>query len=263
MAIFSNRSFFYEYRNPLHDPLLMILIAIIVYFLIVFCCSNNGIAYAQTNSNELVETIINSSSKQNDTKIMNLTAGPLLVRLYPNPPTIPTAEQENYVGETYFKTGVPESDESINGPSIGSETKFEDNNISNNRTIHIFRNQKLTISNSSSSLISEPSVANKGNIVLYVGNWYTARSDDGGVTWNYIDPGSDMRFCCDQDVIYDPNHQVFIWYRQARNFANAENSFRLGASYDSLWWWFYDVSPTTLKNSWRNQSFDYPHCPWQ
>ena len=43
-----------------------------------------------------------------------------------------------------------------------------------------------------------------------------ASSNDSGNTWINFDPYADLPdFCCDQDTIYDPVNDIFIWYRQA------------------------------------------------
>ena len=127
-------------------------------------------------------------------------------------------------------------------------------------SLQAFVNSKIAnLPSSSLSIVNEPSVANKNNLVFYTGNWYAARSVDGGLHWTYIEPYADMNdFCCDQDVIYDPHHQIFIWYRQGTENANGENRFRLGVSTDALTWQFYNVSPTNFNSAWRHQSWDYP-----
>ncbi len=38
------------------------------------------------------------------------------------------------------------------------------------------------------SSVGEPSVSANGQVVIYTGNWYAARSADGGHTFQYIDP---------------------------------------------------------------------------
>lgn len=126
--------------------------------------------------------------------------------------------------------------------------------------LEFFVNSTVTPS-ASRSVVGEPSVANKGPIVFYTGNWYVARSTDNGTSWRYLDPTVDMvDFCCDQDVIYDPNHEVFVWYRQGTSDdSTGENRVRLGISPDARNWWFYNIRPTDLNPSWTNQWFDYPH----
>lgn len=126
--------------------------------------------------------------------------------------------------------------------------------------LDVLINRTVTPSQSR-SVVGEPSVANKGPIVFFTGNWYVARSNDNGSTWNYLNPLEGMPdFCCDQDVIYDPNHGVFIWYRQgvAEDFTGM-NRVRIGISPDATNWWFYNIRPTNLNPSWQNQWLDYPH----
>lgn len=110
------------------------------------------------------------------------------------------------------------------------------------------------------SIIGEPSLANKGPIVFVTGNWYAARSTDFGATWKYVNPFTMSDFCCDQDVIYDKNHGIFLWYRQGiASSTTGENRFMLGVSKDALTWVFYSITPTLFNSAWTNQWFDYPH----
>jgi hypothetical protein len=125
-------------------------------------------------------------------------------------------------------------------------------------TIRIHQNTSVTLANIP-SLVDEPSVASKDGVILYGGNWYVARSIDNGQTWRYIDPRTGMNYCCDIDLLYDPNNEIFIWYRQGLADRNNENIVRVGVSLDATNWWFYDIRPTDLNNQWTNQWFDYPH----
>jgi hypothetical protein len=111
------------------------------------------------------------------------------------------------------------------------------------------------------STINEPSVAQSSSHVFFTGNWYAARSDNGGLTWSYINPYADMSdFCCDQDIIYVPSRNIFLWYRQGVfNSSTGQNRFRLGVSNDAISWAFYDFQPINVNNTWTNQQFDYPH----
>jgi hypothetical protein len=126
--------------------------------------------------------------------------------------------------------------------------------------LKVFINKTVTPSQSR-SVVGEPSVANEGSTVFFTGNWYAARSTDNGTSWRYLNPLQGMGdFCCDQDVIYDPNHEVFVWYRQgASNDLTGENRIRIGISPDATNWWFYNIRPTDLNPSWTNQWLDYPH----
>jgi hypothetical protein len=70
------------------------------------------------------------------------------------------------------------------------------------------------------SSVGEPSVAAAGQVVMYTGNWYAARSADGGQTFQYIDPFTsfpdprNLAFCCDQVVNYIPSIDTFVWLLQ-------------------------------------------------
>ena len=70
------------------------------------------------------------------------------------------------------------------------------------------------------SSVGEPSVAAKDNIVMYTGNWYAARSVDGGQTFQYLDPFTafpdppNLGMCCDQVVNYIPSIDTFVWLLQ-------------------------------------------------
>jgi hypothetical protein len=145
-----------------------------------------------------------------------------------------------------------------NGITTTATSQLRSNSLSH-LPLQVSINRIVSPSSSSRSIVNEPSVANKDNLVFYTGNWYASRSVDGGLTWTYIDPTSDMSdFCCDQDVIYDPHHQIFIWYRQGIETASGQNRFRLGVSADALNWWFYNISPKDFNSKWTNQSWDYP-----
>ncbi len=108
------------------------------------------------------------------------------------------------------------------------------------------------------SLVNEPSVAQKNQIVFYTGNWYAARSTNGGSNWTYLNPQSDMPdFCCDQDAIYNPTSGLFIWYRMGRPQTNGTNRFFLSVSTDAASWFTYKIHPTTVNPGWTNQIFDF------
>jgi len=72
------------------------------------------------------------------------------------------------------------------------------------------------------SSVGEPScaAANQGQVVMYTGNWYAARSADGGQTFQFIDPFTafpdppNLGYCCDQVVNYIPSIDTFVWLLQ-------------------------------------------------
>ena len=110
------------------------------------------------------------------------------------------------------------------------------------------------------STVTEPSVGNQGPVVFYTGNWFAARSTNYGSSWNYVNPLQGMPdFCCDQDVIYDKNYKIFIWFRQGIKDANGENRFLLSVSKDGQTWTSYSIHPTVVNQNWKNSWWDYPH----
>jgi F5/8 type C domain-containing protein len=150
---------------------------------------------------------------------------------------------------------VPQQPQSTTTPLGGLRSQFSTSSIG----LQVSANKSVTVPRTSLSVANEPSLANKDNLIFYTGNWYDVRSLDGGSTWTYIDPFRDMHdFCCDQDVVYDPNHQIFIWYRLGTFDTNGENRFRLGISTDTSNWLFYNVSPTNFNSTWTHQFWDYP-----
>jgi hypothetical protein len=124
--------------------------------------------------------------------------------------------------------------------------------------------------------INEPSVASKGNLIFYVGNYYAARSIDGGQTWEFLDPSYDFenmdnpqihKFCCDQKVIYDQQNNIFIWYRQgeiSENISRAINStankVTIGISNDTYSWNMYNIyaDEVNLGNLKEYYQLDFP-----
>jgi hypothetical protein len=70
------------------------------------------------------------------------------------------------------------------------------------------------------SNVGEPSVAVNSDVVLYTGNWYAARSIDGGQTFQYLDPFTtfpdppNLGFCCDQVANYIASIDTFVWLLQ-------------------------------------------------
>ncbi|HEY3247960.1 MAG TPA: hypothetical protein VGK88_06700 [bacterium] len=114
------------------------------------------------------------------------------------------------------------------------------------------------------SNVAEPAVAQSGKQAWLTHNWYAARSADGGVTWTYVSPFTDMAdFCCDQDAIYDRGRDIIIWYRQGiYNTAPApagQNRIKIGVSTNGgVSWCTYTFSPVNINGAWTTQWFDYP-----
>jgi hypothetical protein len=125
-------------------------------------------------------------------------------------------------------------------------------------TLVVIKNKTLTPGATSVSNVMEPSVANKNNTIFYTANKFVARSIDGGENWAYFNPSDYFKdFVGDQDVVYDPIHDIFLWYMQGTN-TNSGNNLRLGVSSDATSWSIYTFRARDVNSSWINASFDYP-----
>jgi len=97
------------------------------------------------------------------------------------------------------------------------------------------------------------------------GNWWAARSTDGGNTFSYLDPFSDFsNFCCDQDVIYNDKHDVWIWYRQGLPDPSLggtiRNEIKIGVSTDdAATWCTYTLNALDINSGLTDHFVDYPH----
>jgi hypothetical protein len=155
----------------------------------------------------------------------------------------------------------------IPGPTAGTETSVGSAaappNV--NTAFSIFRNSGLAVpvtATTASSQINEPSHSTAGRLMFYTGNWYAARSVNGGGSWLFQDPSADFpSFCCDQDVVYDRARDTFIWERQGIYGTPAgQNLIKLGASRNGgATWCTYTLQPTSFSAGYTNQWFDYPH----
>jgi hypothetical protein len=102
------------------------------------------------------------------------------------------------------------------------------------------------------STVGEPSVGNMGNTIFYTGNWYAARSSDGGATFNYVTPFSTFPsvnggFCCDQIANYAPAQDMMLWGLQYIKDSNS-GTLRLARAVGSTslmnnQWRYYDFNP--------------------
>jgi hypothetical protein len=110
----------------------------------------------------------------------------------------------------------------------------------------------------SASNVGNPSVSVNGDLILYAGNWYVARSLDGGNTFNYLDPFTafpdppNLGFCCDQIVNYIPTIDTFVWLLQysPKSGPRADNIQRLAfATTDEVrtgHWRLFDITTKVL-----------------
>ena len=126
---------------------------------------------------------------------------------------------------------------------------------------NIYQNTALVPTTGSSS-INEPTSATEGKFVFYTGNWYAARSTNGGTSYSYLNPYADMAdFCCDQDVVWERGRNLFLWYRQGiYNYSGDQlGHFDLSVSSNNMTsYCTYRLSPLNLNSSWTSQWFDFP-----
>jgi hypothetical protein len=115
------------------------------------------------------------------------------------------------------------------------------------------------------STIDEPTAAVNQSQLMMTGNWFAATSVNGGANWVHVDPftlfpAAVGGFCCDQTVLYNPGHQIWVWLLQYSPTATGHNLFRLAVSRAASFgsWYYWDFSPTNLNATWTTMEFDYP-----
>jgi hypothetical protein len=118
------------------------------------------------------------------------------------------------------------------------------------------------------SNVGEPSVAVNGQVVFCTGNWYAARSADGGKTFQYVDPFTafpdppNLGYCCDQVVQYIAAIDTFVWLLQygPKTGPEADNIQRLAfaktADVVSGRWRLFDITTKSLGVA--GQFLDFP-----
>lgn len=65
--------------------------------------------------------------------------------------------------------------------------------------------------------VLEPSISNQSLNVFYLSNDRADFSNDGGATFTELTipagPAGAPNFCCDQTIVYDPAHSMWLWSR--------------------------------------------------
>jgi hypothetical protein len=117
----------------------------------------------------------------------------------------------------------------------------------------------------STSTICEPTAAANDRQLAMTGNWFASTSADAGANWALLDPftrfpASAGGFCCDQIVLYEPRHAIWIWLLQYVPTAKGDNIFRLAVCRQATFgsWYYWDFAPKDLNAAWSKQAFDYP-----
>ncbi len=132
----------------------------------------------------------------------------------------------------------------------------------------IVRNRGLADSATSTrtSTTCEPTAAANDRQLMVTGNWFASTSVNRGTNWAFLSPftrfpASAGGFCCDQVVVYNPRHRIWIWLLQYIQPANGGNNiFRLAVCRETEFgnWYYWDFAPRNLRSSWNRVWFDYP-----
>lgn len=161
----------------------------------------------------------------------------------------------------------------IHSPSkinVTEEMDYDNKLELNNTTVESYKaNNVLTkelvpIPRNNTCIKNEPTVASNSSFIFYTGNHFASRSLDGGQQWNFIDPNIGFPFCCDQRVIYDPNHKLYVWYIQGededRRDDDKSNYVRLAISTNLSNWTLYDFKAKNIDDrKFQNIRMDYPN----
>lgn len=115
------------------------------------------------------------------------------------------------------------------------------------------------------STVCEPTAAANDRQLFVTGNWFASSSADAGASWTLVNPftrfpASAAGFCCDQVVLYNARHRIWIWLLQYSAPANGNNIFRLAVCRDTQFgnWYYWDFGPRALNTAWTRDWFDYP-----
>ena len=172
------------------------------------------------------------------------------------------------------RANIRHSSSDIQSPSIINVTdesyyghkKFNETIIEPYKNKNILKKEIVPVPKNNTCIKNEPTVASNSSFILYTGNHFASQSFDGGENWNFIDPDRGFTFCCDQRVIYDHNHKLFIWYIQGedndRRHPNMDkaNWVRLAVSKNLFNWTLYDFKAKNINNiTLQNIRMDYPH----
>jgi hypothetical protein len=131
----------------------------------------------------------------------------------------------------------------------------------------LLQNQGLADASTSesTSTICEPTAAANESQLFFTGNWFASSSANGGTSWSHVNPytrfpASAGGFCCDQVVLYNPAHRIWVWLLQYSAASNGENIFRLAVCREAQFgsWYYWDFAPRGVNSAWAGNWFDYP-----
>lgn len=132
-----------------------------------------------------------------------------------------------------------------------------------------FKSHNITsseVATTQRSTIQESTVINLNQTVFYTGNWYAAKSTDGGNVFSYVNPYTffpsvNGGFCCDQVTAYAPTQDMAIWGLQYIK-DGTSGTLRIARAIGSAGianntWVYYDFNPQQVGFASGNW-YDYP-----
>lgn len=166
-------------------------------------------------------------------------------------------------------TSIPPDDDLQINPSNNppdDDLQIRPTNITKSQKLYNFTIEKIEAKTNDEiikTLVAEPTIAKNNQTVIFVNNYYMARSMDDGKSWTFLTLNNDYEnidICCDNRIIYDNNTDLFIWYSQGEiNSTSNTNTNRLGVSADGISWLMYYFEPSDIRPFLKNSYFDFPH----
>ena len=247
----------------------LILILLVVFTFVFFILSPvNAIEQIENESSHYTEIKLKKITlHQLDPVYCEVRENHLVCKKFGNPYTIEYKDDRNRANLRHSSSDIQSpsiinvTDESYHGHKEFNETITEPYKYKN-----ILKKEIVPVPKNNTCIKNEPTVASNSSFILYAGNHFASQSFDGGNNWNFIDPDRGFTFCCDQRVIYDHNHKLFIWYIQGedndRRHPNMDkaNWVRLAVSKNLFNWTLYDFKAKNIDNrTLQNIRMDYPH----
>lgn len=111
------------------------------------------------------------------------------------------------------------------------------------------------------SIVPEPSVAENGDVVMTVGNFWVSLSLDGGQNFTSVNPTTIFPndyggFCCDQVLQYVPEFDMFVWLLQYQTDGSGQNAIRIAIqktqqaiNSNGTSWTYWDFTNDALASS--------------
>ena len=244
-----------------------------LYGVVIALCAFTTIAQAQSGNGPVEPTA--TFQAQAGPMVQAVQAAPMSLAAPP-----PLTDQQKATLE-YWEDRLPLPGPALasGGPSVapppGSET---DPNAPRPQAPGSFAtwvnaNLQPVIPSGFSSSTNEPSTGMGGRNRFQTGNWYAAYSSNAGDSWTHLSPFTafpsiDGGFCCDQDTLYEPSRDMFIWllqYIKSGSGAGDTGGFRI-AVYDNTrgvisgsGWHSYTFHPSQVGGPATGEWFDYPH----